>query len=151
MIETKTISSTQAQNNFGRVLDEVALNRSRYIVKRNGVPRAIVLGFDDFSGILTEERKRRQVDEFLRELRPTYQLGETVKSSKTFRTANAGERQGQESVQYAAPSKATKLNPPRRNVKHRMGKRTSGIKAVASARTSSTGFQRSVDLGKAGA
>lgn len=77
---TKGISSTQAQNNFGQVLDDVTRNRVRYVINRRGVPQAIIVAFDDFSGILSDEGERRQFATVLRELQPQYDLGEVVGS-----------------------------------------------------------------------
>ena len=48
---TKSVSSTQAQNNFGQVLDDVTHNRTRYVVERRGVPQAILLSVEDFANI----------------------------------------------------------------------------------------------------
>jgi len=74
----KSISSTEAQNNFGRVLDDVALNHVRYIIKRRGIPHAIVLSFDDFAHVLGDDSERRRMGSILRELRPQYSLGEVI-------------------------------------------------------------------------
>ena len=74
----KSISSTEAQNNFGRVLDDVVLNRTRYIIKRRGVSHAIVLSFDDFAYMLRDDGERRRMGSVLRELRPQYSLGEVI-------------------------------------------------------------------------
>lgn len=76
----KSINSTQAQNNFGRVLDDVTLNRVRYIVKRRGVPHAIVLSFDDFAYLLRDDGERGRMRSVLKELRPQYSLGEVIES-----------------------------------------------------------------------
>jgi prevent-host-death family protein len=75
---TKSISSTQAQNNFGRVLDDVTHNHTRYVVERRGVPQVIILSFDDFACVLGDEQERQQMGAVLRELRPEYQLGQVV-------------------------------------------------------------------------
>ncbi len=75
---TKNISSTQVQNNFGQVLDDVTQNRTRYIVERRGVPQAIIVSFDDFASILDDESERRQMDAILKELRPEYRLGQIL-------------------------------------------------------------------------
>ncbi len=75
---TKNISSTQVQNNFGQVLDDVTQNRTRYIVERRGVPQAIIVSFDDFASILDDESERRRMDTILRELRPEYRLGKIL-------------------------------------------------------------------------
>jgi len=74
----KSISSTEAQNNFGRVLDDVTLNHARYIIKRRGIPHAIVLSFDDFAHMLREDSERRRMGSVLKELRPQYNLGEVI-------------------------------------------------------------------------
>jgi PHD/YefM family antitoxin component YafN of YafNO toxin-antitoxin module len=78
---TKKISSTLAQNNFGQVLDDVTLNRTRYIIERRGVPQAIVLGLDDFTYLLGDQQERRQINIILKELRPEYRLGQVVIST----------------------------------------------------------------------
>ena len=75
---TKSISSTDAQNNFGRVLDDVTHNRTRYIVERRGIPQAIVLSFDDFTHLLADESERRKIGAVLKEIRPEYHLGQVV-------------------------------------------------------------------------
>ena len=74
----KSVSSTQAKNNFGQVLDDVTRNRTRYVIERHGVPQAIVLSFDDFAQVLGDENERRRLDGILRELRPEYRLGQVV-------------------------------------------------------------------------
>lgn len=67
-----------AQNNFGRVLDDVTLNHTRYIIERRGIPQAIILSFDDFAYLLGNEQERQRMDRVLRELRPEYNLGEAI-------------------------------------------------------------------------
>lgn len=76
----KSIGSTEAQNNFGRVLDDVTLNRARYVIKRRGTPQAVVLSFDDFAAMLHDEGERSRIGSVLRELRPRYVLGEVIES-----------------------------------------------------------------------
>jgi prevent-host-death family protein len=78
MMATKSISSTQAQNNFGQVLDEVTHYHTRYIIERRGVPQAILLSLDDFAHVLGTEGERQQMDAILRELRPEYCLGQVL-------------------------------------------------------------------------
>ena len=75
---TKSISSTQAQNNFGQVLDDVTHNHTRYVVERRGIPQAIVLSFDDFAYLLSDANERRQMDAVIKELRPEYKLGQVL-------------------------------------------------------------------------
>jgi prevent-host-death family protein len=78
---TKSVSSTKAQNNFGRVLDDVTHNHTRYIVERRGVPQVVILSFDDFAHILNDEKERQQIDTVLKDLRPKYQIGKIVSSA----------------------------------------------------------------------
>lgn len=78
---TKSISSTQAQNNFGQLLDDVTQNRTHYIIERRGIPQAILLSFDEFTYLLSNENKRQQMDTILREVRPEYQLGQVLNST----------------------------------------------------------------------
>ena len=75
---TKSISSTQAKNNFGQVLDDVTRNHTRYIIGRHGVPQAIVLSFDDFAQVLGDDGERKKIGAILKEMRPEYRLGQVV-------------------------------------------------------------------------
>ena len=75
---TKSISSTEAQNNFGRVLDDVTHNHARYIVERRGISQAIVISVEDFANVLNDERERRQMASLIKERKPEYSLGQVV-------------------------------------------------------------------------
>lgn len=75
---TKSISSTQAQNNFGQLLDDVTQNRAHYIIERRGIPQAILLSFDEFAYLLSNETKRQQMDAIIKEIRPEYHLGQVL-------------------------------------------------------------------------
>lgn len=74
----KSVSSTQAQNNFGQVLDDVTQNHTRYIVERRGSPKAIILSFDDFARILDDATECQEMAEIVKELRPAYDVGHIV-------------------------------------------------------------------------
>lgn len=75
---TKSVSSTQAQNNFGKVLEDVTQNHTRYIVERRGTPQAVIISFEDFAKVLKDANERRQIGEIIRELQPKYGLGQVV-------------------------------------------------------------------------
>jgi prevent-host-death family protein len=77
-MSTKSISSTEAQNNFGRLLDDVSSNQARYIVERRGVPQAVILGLEDFAVLLADGPQRREMTRVLREMRPRYALGRII-------------------------------------------------------------------------
>jgi len=76
---TKTIPSTEAQNNFGRILDDVIQNDTRYVIKRRNISQAILLSLPDFERLLAaSENERKQMGNVIRELSPVYNLGETI-------------------------------------------------------------------------
>ncbi len=76
---TKLIASTEAQNNFGRVLDDLVQNNTRYIVRRRNTPQAVILSVADFENILAGDAADRQkLEKILRELSPVYALGESI-------------------------------------------------------------------------
>ncbi|MCP4357972.1 MAG: type II toxin-antitoxin system Phd/YefM family antitoxin [Chloroflexi bacterium] len=77
-METKTITSTETQNNFGRILNDVILNHTRYVVKRRSTPQAIILSLSDFEQILTNQAEQNKMTNILRTLTPVYSLGESV-------------------------------------------------------------------------
>jgi prevent-host-death family protein len=76
---TKLIASTEAQNNFGRVLDDVVRNGTRYVVQRRNASQAVILSVADFESILSaDDTERKKLEKVLRELSPVYSLGEAV-------------------------------------------------------------------------
>ena len=73
---TKTIPSTEAQNNFGRILDDVVQNDARYIIQRRNLSQAILLSLEDFDRLLAaSEGERTKIGNVIRELSPIYNLG----------------------------------------------------------------------------
>jgi prevent-host-death family protein len=76
---TKLIASTEAQNNFGRILDDVTQNGTRYIVRRRAQSQAVILSIADFESIVAaDDIERQKFGKLLRELSPAYSLGESV-------------------------------------------------------------------------
>jgi prevent-host-death family protein len=76
---TRVVSSTEAQNNFGRILDDVVQNDVRYIIKRRSASQAIVLSLVDFEQLLAaNESERHEISRVIRELSPVYDLGEAL-------------------------------------------------------------------------
>lgn len=78
VLAIKSVSSTQAQNNFGQVLDDVTQNHTRYIVERRGNPNAVILSFDDFAKILNDAKERQEMGLIIKELQPEYGVGQVV-------------------------------------------------------------------------
>jgi len=78
-LTTKTIPSTEAQNNFGRILDDVIQNGTKYVIQRRNIAQAILLSLPDFQRLLAaSEGERQSIGDIVRELSPIYDLGETV-------------------------------------------------------------------------
>jgi len=77
-MSTKTISSTDAQNHFGRILDDVIQNNTRYILKRRSSPKAIVLSLSDFQSLIHNHDDQIKLTRLIREMSPSYELGETI-------------------------------------------------------------------------
>ena len=77
-MSTKTIASTQAQNNFGQILDEVSRNHTRYIIQRRNISQAIILSLADFERLLENQSEREKMQRLVREMSPVYHLGESV-------------------------------------------------------------------------
>lgn len=75
---TKAIASTEVQNNFGRILNDVIQNDTRYIIKRRNLPQAIMLSLTDFEQLLTSDNEQHRMVSMVRELTPVYSLGEAI-------------------------------------------------------------------------
>jgi PHD/YefM family antitoxin component YafN of YafNO toxin-antitoxin module len=74
----KAIASTEAQNNFGRILTDVILNNTRYVVKRRNLPQVIILSLADFEQLLASQNEQHKIINIIRDLMPVYELGEIV-------------------------------------------------------------------------
>lgn len=79
----KVISSTDASNNFGSMIDEAARGRSYFVVTRMGKARAVVLGLEQYRDLLQDlEIKGEQNDpEFLSamaEAKKDFELGRSL-------------------------------------------------------------------------
>ncbi|HNT78371.1 MAG TPA: type II toxin-antitoxin system Phd/YefM family antitoxin [Anaerolineae bacterium] len=77
-MKTKTVASTEAQNNFGRILNDVVAHHTRYVIKRHDFPQVILLSLADFEQLLDNPGAQLEMATVLRELTPDYELGETV-------------------------------------------------------------------------
>jgi prevent-host-death family protein len=77
-MKTKAIASTEAQNNFGRILNDVTQHNTRYIVKRRNAPQVIILSLTDFEDLLSNQDEQHKIISLVRDLAPVYNLGETI-------------------------------------------------------------------------
>lgn len=78
-MKTRLVASTEAQNNFGRVLDDVVQNGTRYIIRRRNTSQAILLSIADFESLLSgDETERHKLEKVVRELSPSYSIGDSI-------------------------------------------------------------------------
>jgi prevent-host-death family protein len=82
-MSTKTVASTQAQNNFGQILEDVSRNHTRYIIKRRNISQAIILSLSDFENLLRNQSEREKMQHIVQEFSPVYSLGESVDNQNT--------------------------------------------------------------------
>ncbi|MFC1529563.1 type II toxin-antitoxin system Phd/YefM family antitoxin [Gemmatimonadota bacterium] len=75
---SKTITSTQAQNNFGQILQEVVQRNTRFIIKRHDVAQAVLISLTDMESLLTEGAHQGPMVDMLREVSPKYLIGEEL-------------------------------------------------------------------------
>jgi prevent-host-death family protein len=47
-IMTKSINALTARTNFGKLMDQVENQRSRFLVNKRGVPKVVILSVDDY-------------------------------------------------------------------------------------------------------
>jgi PHD/YefM family antitoxin component YafN of YafNO toxin-antitoxin module len=78
MSTSKTIASTEVQNNFGLILTDVIQNSTRYIIKRHNLPQAIILSLADFEQLLSNPKEQNKMAQVVRELAPAYKIGEAI-------------------------------------------------------------------------
>ncbi len=78
-MKTRLIASTEAQNNFGRMLDDAVRNGTRYVIQRRNAAQAILLSMTDFESLLAgDDAERRRLATMVRELSPVYSIGDAV-------------------------------------------------------------------------
>lgn len=78
-MQTKLIASTEAQNNFGRVLDDVVQNNTRYIIQRRNTSQAVLISLNDLEQLLASEANvRERLGHIIREQSPRYVIGEAI-------------------------------------------------------------------------
>ena len=78
-MKTRLIASTEAQNNFGRMLDDAVQNGTRYVIRRRNTSQAILLSIADLESLLSgDEAERMKLEKIIREVSPNYSFGEPV-------------------------------------------------------------------------
>ena len=66
-MKTRLIASTEAQNNFGRMLDDAVQNGTRYVIRRRNTSQAILLSIADLESLLSgDEAERMKLEKIIR-------------------------------------------------------------------------------------
>ena len=81
-IMPKEINAIKLRHNLGEILDQVANNRERYLIKRSGIPAAIILSVPDYEDLedLIDTYYEQQDPAFQRSL---VQAREDIKGGNT--------------------------------------------------------------------
>jgi len=77
---TRSVGSTEAQNNFGQVLDDATRNHACYIIERRGAPQAILISCQDFARILQNAEERRAMLRIIRQMMPEHSIGRVIQA-----------------------------------------------------------------------
>jgi len=80
----KFILSTEAQNHFGQLLDDVSTHGTRYVIKRFGTPKAAIVPLEDLETLLLSEERGQEYLHILRESRAEYSLGEAIQIERAL-------------------------------------------------------------------
>lgn len=80
-MKVKTIASTETQNNFGRILDEMVQYQTSYVVTRRNIPQAIMVSLYSLERLLENEDERNNLLRLLQTLSSAESLGETIVQS----------------------------------------------------------------------
>lgn len=79
----KEITALKLRHNLGEVLDQVANNQERFLVKRSGIPAAVILSLADFEALQDladtwQEQDDPVFQQSLREARREIEEGKTA-------------------------------------------------------------------------
>lgn len=98
----KTVSSSEAQNNFGAMLQWAEENQDEVVVERRGKPAGVLMGYEqyqEFQRLKAQERKRKAL-EALEELRREVQRHNPgLTAEEAYRAAGFSEEVIQETLQ----------------------------------------------------
>lgn len=98
----KTVTSTEAQNNFGAILQWTDENRDEVVVERRGTPAAVIIPYTEYAEIvrLRREEEKRQALTRIRALRARVQSSSAVSdAAEGYRAAGFAESVVQETLE----------------------------------------------------
>lgn len=98
----KTVTSTEAQNNFGAILQWTDENRDEVVVERRGTPAVVIVPYTEYQEIvrLRREEEKRQALAKIRALRARVQSSVDVSDpAEVYRAAGFAESVVQETLE----------------------------------------------------
>jgi Phd_YefM. len=80
-MEIRRIGSTEAQNNFGRIMDSVTKDHVGFVIERRSVPEVWVISNSDLRDILSNSAQRKEIEKLLKNISSRNDLGETISTN----------------------------------------------------------------------
>jgi prevent-host-death family protein len=102
----RTVSSSEAQNNFGAMVQWAKDNVEGVIVERRGKPEAALISYEEYQAMLQlkEDERKRKAFEALEKLRQEVQrLNPDISAEEAYREAGFSE----EAIQSTLKSRLT--------------------------------------------
>ena len=99
----RTVSSSEAQNNFGAMVQWAEENQDEVVIERRGKPAAVIMGIQEYQEIrqLRERERRRKALEALQELRQEIRSqNPDMTAEEAYRLAGFSEEVVQETLEY---------------------------------------------------
>ena len=98
----RTVSSSEAQNNFGALLQWVNENAEGVIVERRGKPAAALISYEEYQAMLQlreEERKRKALSALEKLRREVQRQNPEISAEEAYREAGFSEEAIQATLQ----------------------------------------------------
>ena len=97
----RTVSASEAQNNFGAIVQWAEKNQADVVVERRGKPAAVIISYEvyeDLTALRERDRKRKALEE-LQELRQEVQRrNPDLTAEEAYRAAGFSEQVIQETI-----------------------------------------------------
>jgi prevent-host-death family protein len=90
----RTVSSSEAQNNFGAMMQWAEENREGVVVERRGKPTAVLISYEEYQAILElkdAERKRKAFESLEKLRREVQRKNPDITAEEAYRAAGFSE------------------------------------------------------------
>ncbi len=95
----KEITAIKLRHNLGEILDQVANTRARFLIKRSGIPAAVILSVSDYEDLedlidTYYEQQDTRFQQSLKQAREEISTGKTVTLDDLYHDLEVKERKG---------------------------------------------------------